>query len=82
MNRTRLLTGTLTALAIALCLLVSPRFTGDVYAAAGGCSVRCPDGTSCEKTLGAGERCTCTCELWGHGPASCTCTSLKPVTPG
>jgi hypothetical protein len=82
MNRIGLLRMAAVLLAVAAAALTSPRLVPSAYAGFGGCSVRCPDGTTCSKDPGTLEKCTCTCALWGHGSAQCTCTQLKPLTPG
>lgn len=82
MIRTRMLQAAVALLAAAAAMLASPRLVPSAYADEGGCSVRCADGTSCSKDPGTLEKCTCTCALWGHGSAECTCTQLKPLTTG
>ncbi len=54
----------------------------DAYAALGGCSARCPDGSSCAASPGAGQTCSCGCSFWGENTSVCTCQALKPSTPG
>jgi hypothetical protein len=54
----------------------------DAYAALAGCSVRCPDGSSCSGDPEAGETCTCSCSFWGQNTSVCTCKALAPHTPG
>ena len=82
MIRTGLLRIAAALLVAAAAALTSPRLVPSAYADLGGCSVRCANGTSCSKDPGTLEKCTCTCALWGNGSAECTCTQLKPLTPG
>ena len=63
-------------------LLATLRPPADAYAALAGCSVRCPDGSSCSGSPAAGETCSCSCSFWGENTSVCTCQSLKPSTPG
>jgi hypothetical protein len=48
----------------------------------GGCTVTCPDKSTCSGNPDVGERCNCTCSFWGLQTAKCTCQALRPVTEG
>ena len=80
--RSRLLAGALGMLAAAAVLLSTSRWVPEAEASLGGCSVTCRDGSSCGGDPDRGERCTCTCALWGNGSAECTCGAIAPNTPG
>ena len=80
--RQRLLKGALAALAAAAVLLCSSRWVSEAEASFGGCSVKCADGSTCGGDPDSGEKCTCTCALWGNGSAQCTCGAIAPNTPG
>jgi hypothetical protein len=79
--RSLLLRGSLCALAasaIVLAALPAP----ELGAATAGCTVTCANGTTCRAEPAVGQRCTCTCDLYGNGSATCTCAQLRPDTPG
>lgn len=80
--RHRLLACALAAFAAAAVLLASPRWVSEARASLGGCNVKCADGSTCGGDPDAGEKCTCTCALYGNGSAECTCGALAPHTPG
>ncbi len=80
--RQRLLKGSLAALAAAAVLLPSPGWVSEARADLGGCTVKCADGSTCGGDPDTGEKCTCTCALWGNGGAQCTCGAIAPDTPG
>lgn len=80
--RQRLLKSAFAALGAAAVLFASTRWVPEAEASLGGCTVTCRDGSSCGGDPDRGERCTCTCALWGNGSAECTCSAIAPNTPG
>jgi hypothetical protein len=80
--RQRLLRSAVAALGAAAVLFISPRWVPEAEASLGGCSVKCADGSMCGGDPDIGEKCTCTCALWGNGGAQCTCGAIAPNTPG
>lgn len=80
--RNRMLKGALALLVACAALLASGRGTPDAYAAAAGCTVKCPDGSTCSADPDAGEVCTCGCSFWGLKTSVCNCQALAPHVPG
>lgn len=80
--RNRLLRSAFALAVAAGALLVIQRPPADAYAALGGCSASCPDGSSCAANPGPGETCSCSCSFWGANTSVCTCKAFKPSTPG
>jgi hypothetical protein len=80
--RILLLKGVLAAVALGAALLGSTTQVPDAYAASGGCTVTCPDKSTCSGNPEVGETCNCTCSFWGLQTAKCTCQALRPVPEG
>lgn len=80
--RILLLKATLAAVALGAALLGSTGLVSDAYAETGGCTVTCPDKSTCSGNPEAGETCNCTCTFWGLQTAKCTCQALRPDPEG
>lgn len=81
-TRRLLLNAALAAGALSTALLGSTRLVPDAYASLAGCTVTCPDKSTCSGTPEAGETCNCTCTFWGLQTAKCTCQALRPEPEG
>lgn len=74
--RDRLLRITL-ALVVAAGALLAAGPPTEASAASAGCSVKCPDGSSCAADPEPGQYCSCGCSFWGQKTSVCTCQTLK-----
>ncbi|HEX8694508.1 MAG TPA: hypothetical protein VF746_18945 [Longimicrobium sp.] len=81
-TRRYLLNAALALVALSAALLGSTRLVPDAYAALGGCTVTCPDKSTCSGNPEVGETCNCTCTFWGLQTAKCTCQALRPAPEG
>jgi hypothetical protein len=66
--------------ASAVLLAAAP--SAELQAAVAGCTVTCANGTTCGANPEQGQKCTCTCDLYGNGSAKCTCAQLAPNPQG
>ena len=81
-TRMLLLKATLAAGGLSAVLLGSSLLVPGAYAASGGCTVTCPDKSTCSGNPEVGETCNCICSFWGLQTAKCTCQALRPVPEG
>lgn len=75
--RNRLLRIALALVVAAGALLAAGPPVPEASAASAGCSVKCPDGSSCAADPEPGEYCSCGCSFWGQKTSVCTCQTLK-----